>query len=145
MRGERRWRSNWRIVGPAGATQIQLPASRSARRASERRLGELPVGTSVVLVATAPRAGSRCRAVAAGARIAVERTYLAFPSAEAPAYLVEDEPASVRVFLKTILVVPPRTKLSLPMLAAVRILRSLGTQSTMRTLAPGRVVVGRRV
>ncbi|TMK32582.1 MAG: hypothetical protein E6G64_06625 [Actinobacteria bacterium] len=75
----------------------------------------------------------------------MERTYLAFPSAEAPAYLVEDEPASVRVFLKTILVVPPRSKLSLPMLAAVRILRSLGTQSTMRTLAPGRVVVGRRV
>jgi hypothetical protein len=145
VRGERRWRSNWRIVGPAGATQIQLPASRRARRASEQRLRELPAGTSVVLVATARRAGSRCRAVAGRAGIAVERTYLAFPSAEAPAYLVEDEPASVRLFLKSILVVPPRSKLPLPMLAAVHILRSLGTRRTMRTLAPGRVIVGRRV
>lgn len=145
MRGERRWQSNRRIVGPAGATQIQLPASRRARRTSEQRLRELPAGTSVVLVATAPRASNRCRAVAGRAGIAVERTYLAFPSAEAPAYLVEDEPASVGVFLKSILVVPPRSRLSLPMLAAVRILRSLGTRRTMRMLAPGRLIVGRRV
>jgi len=145
VRGERRWRSNWRIVGAPGAQQIQLPASRRARRGFEQRLRELPVGTSVVLVATAPRAGGRCKDVARRAGIAVERIYLAFPSADAPAYLVEDEPASVRVFLKSILVAPPRSRLSWPMLAAVRVLRSIGTQRTLRALTPGRVVVGRRV
>jgi hypothetical protein len=75
----------------------------------------------------------------------LERTYLAFPSAEAPAYLVEDEPAPVRVFLKTILVVPPRSRWSFPMLAAVHILRSLGMWRLVQALAPGRLLVGRRV
>lgn len=145
MRGEPRWRTNWRIIGPAGATEIRLPSSRRARRASARQLRELPLGTDVVLVAATRGGGRRCRAVAAGAGIAVERTYLAFPSAEAPAYLVEDEPAPVRVFLKTILVVPPRSTRSFPMLAAVRILRSLGMWRIVRALAPGRLLVGRRV
>ena len=74
-----------------------------------------------------------------------EREYLAFPSAEAPAYLVEDEPASVRVFVQTVLAVPPRTALALPMHLAFRVLRSFGTWRLTRMLAPGRVVVGRRV
>jgi hypothetical protein len=145
VRGEPRWRTNWRIIGPAGATHIQLPASRYARRASERRLRELPLGTEVVLVAATRWAGRRCRALADRGGIEVERTYLAFPSAEAPAYLVEDEPSPVRVFLKTILVAPPRSTRSLPMLAAVRILRSIGTWRLLRALAPGRLLVGRRV
>jgi len=145
VRGELRWRSNWRIVGPPGATQIQVRASRYARRASEQDLRELPVGTSVVLVATGPRAGKRCKAVAGRGGMAVEGTYLAFPSAEAPAYLVEDARASVRVFLQNILVAPPHARPSLSTLAAVRVLRSLGMRRTLRALAPGRVVVGRRV
>jgi hypothetical protein len=49
------------------------------------------------------------------------------------------------VFLKTILVAPPRSTRSLPMLAAVRILRSIGTWRLLSTLAPGRLLVGRRV
>jgi hypothetical protein len=145
VKAEPRWRTNWRLIGPAEATQIQLPVSRRAWRASERRLRELPRGTDVVLVADTRGGGHRCRAVAARAGIAVDRTYLAFPSAEAPAYLVEDEPATVRVFLKTILVAPPRSTRSLPMLAAVRILRSLGTWRLVRALAPGCLLVGRRV
>jgi hypothetical protein len=145
VRGEPRWRTNWRIIGPAGATEIRLPASRRARRESARQLRELPLGTDVVLVATTRGGGRRCRALAAGAGIALERTYLAFPSAEAPAYLVEDEPAPVRVFLKTILVVPPRSRWSFPMLAAVHILRSLGMWRLVQALAPGRLLVGRRV
>jgi hypothetical protein len=146
MRAEPRWGNNWRLLDPGEATRIRLPISRRARRASERRLGELPIGTNVILVADARGGGRRCRAAAARAGIAVERTYLAFPSAAAPAYLVEDEPAPVRVFLKTILVAPPRAaRWSLPMLAAVRILRSLGTWRLVRTLAPGCLLVGRRV
>lgn len=145
MRGETRWGNNWRLLGPAEATKVDVPVSRRARRASERGLRELPLGTEVVLVTRTRGGGRRCRAVAARARIAVERTYLAFPSADAPAYLVEDQPAPVRVFLKTILVAPPGSKRSLPMLAAVRILRSLGTWRVVRALAPGFLLVGRRV
>jgi hypothetical protein len=83
--------------------------------------------------------------VAAQAGIVTEREYLAFPSAEAPAYLIEDEPTSVRVFVHSVLAVPPRTTLALPLHLAFRILRSLGTWRLTRMLAPGRVVVGRRV
>lgn len=145
MRGEPRWRNNWRLLGPAEATKVDVLVSRHARRASERCLRELPSGTDVVLVTGTRGGGRRCRALAARAGIAVERTYLAFPTADAPAYLVEDEPAPVRVFLKTILVAPPGSKRSLPMLAAVRILRSLGTWRLVRALAPGCLLVGRRM
>ena len=145
MRAEARWRSNWRAVGPDGAIRVHLPRSRTARRTSELGLRRLPAGTSVVLVAAAPGAVRRCAAVAAQAGIVPEREYLAFPSAEAPAYLVEDEPASVRVFVQTVLAVPPRTALALPMHLAFRVLRSFGTWRLTRMVAPGRVVVGRRV
>ena len=145
MREETRWRSNWRAVGPDGAIRVQLPRSRTARRASELGLRSLPAGTSVVLLAAAPGAVRRCTAVAVQAGIVPEREYLAFPSAEAPAYLVEDEPASVRVFVHTVLAVPPRTTLALPIHLAFRILRSVGTWRLTRLLAPGRIVVGRRV
>jgi len=145
VKAETRWRNNRRLLGPADATHLQVPVSRRARRACEQRLRELPSGTDVILVAGTRGAGRRCRAVAARAGIAVERTFLAFPSADSPAYLVEDEPAPVRVFLKTILVAPPRATRSLPMLAAVRTLRSLGTWRLVRTLAPGCLLVGRRV
>jgi hypothetical protein len=75
----------------------------------------------------------------------LERTYLAFPSCDAPAYLVEDAPAAARAFVTTVLAVPPHTTSSLPLLAALRILRSIGTRRCMRLVAPGHVVVGRRM
>ena len=45
MRAEPRWGNNWRLLDPGEATRIRLPVSRRGRRASERRLGELPSGT----------------------------------------------------------------------------------------------------
>jgi hypothetical protein len=124
---------------------MKLPRSHAARRHFEQRLRDLPTGTAVVFAAGPPRAGARCRTTAARSGIVLERTYLAFPSSEAPAYLVEDAPAPARVFVKTVLAVPPRSNSSVALLAAVRILRSIGTWRLLRLLSPGRVVVGRRV
>jgi hypothetical protein len=133
------------VVGPAGATCVHLPRSRAARRVAEQQLSDLPTGTGVIITARAPRAGGQCRIAAARAGIVLERTYFAFPSSEAPAYLVEDAPAPAHVFVRTILSVPPGSTWSLPMLAALRIVRSIGPWRLMRLFAPGRVVVGRRV
>jgi hypothetical protein len=77
--------------------------------------------------------------------IALGRSYLAFPSAARPAYLVEDAPASVRVFLQTVLVAPPRSRATVPIAAALALARALHAWRLIRMLAPGRLVVGRRV
>jgi hypothetical protein len=74
-----------------------------------------------------------------------EREYLAFPSADAPAYLVEDSPATVALFVDAILVPPPRGRFARPARLGVELLRrSPRRASLFRALAPGRVVVGSR-
>jgi hypothetical protein len=75
----------------------------------------------------------------------VENEYLAFPTASTPAYLVEDAPATVRVFVKTMLVAPPRGFFAPMIEAAVALLRALSPWRLIRAVAPGRVVVGRRL
>jgi hypothetical protein len=112
-----RWRHNWRSVSGGDALRVELSHSRAERRARLAAIRELASGSRVVITASAPRAAGRCRAFASEAGLELEREYLAFPSAGAPAYLVQDEPAPVRLFVSNVLV---------------------------RLLAPGRVVVGRR-
>jgi len=144
MLGAERWRGNWRVVSPLGGVRIELPRSRRRRRDVERTVRELPAGTPVVLCASAPGAGGRCRRFAARAGIAPERRYLAFPSAAAPGFLVEEGAAAVGFFLRTVLVAPPGTMLSAPIGAGLSVLRALAPWRVTRGLAPGRVVVGRR-
>jgi hypothetical protein len=140
-----RWRNNWLVVGPTGAVAVDLGrSSATKRRLHERSIRELPPATPVVLRASAPGAIRRCRRFAAEAGIELEREYLAFPSARSPAYLVEDAPATVDVFVKTALVTPPRTPFSTPIEACLGLLRALSPWRLIRSLAPGRVVVGRR-
>jgi hypothetical protein len=95
-------------------------------------------------VASAPGAAGRCRAFASAAGVELEREYLAFPSAAAPAYLVEDAPAALRLFVENILVAPPRVPFSRAVEGALSLLRRSRSWRTVRTLAPGRVAVGRR-
>jgi hypothetical protein len=97
------------------------------------------------LRAQAPGARRRCRAFAADAAIVVDREYLAFPAAAAPAYLVEDAPAPARLFVDAVLVAPPRTTLRLPIDVGLALLRALGGARLVRMFAPGRIVVGRRM
>jgi hypothetical protein len=144
MIGSERWRDNWRVVIRPGATRVELGRSARRREAAVRQVRELPAGAAVALAASAPGAARRCRAFAAESGLEVERAYLAFPSAAAPAYLVEDAPAPVRVFAQAVLVAPPGIRFSTPITAAVALVRALGPWRLFRILAPGRIVVGRR-
>ena len=147
MIGEERWRNNWLVISPPGAVRVDLRWSPAERRASKRMIRALAAGTPIVLCASAPAAIARCRAFASKAGVELEREYLAFPSAAAPGYLVEDAPAPVRVFVQTVLVTPPRTRtaLSTPIGVGLSVLRALNPWRLIRAIAPGRVVVGRRV
>jgi len=136
-----RWRENWRVVCSDEAVRVDVPRSRSARRERLTDVRDLGPGASVALAASAPRAAARCRAFAAAAGIQVDREYLAFPSASAPAYLVEDAPAPVRLFVANALVAP-RGRWSLPLELTVGLVRRARSWRVLRSLAPGRVVVG---
>lgn len=140
-----RWRDNWLAIAPAGAVRVAVPAIGRGTGDTGRCVAELPAGSPIVLSATAPGAGYRCRALAERCAIVLERSYLAFPSASRPAYLVEDAPASVGVFLQTVLVAPPRSRTSVPIGAALALLRTMRAWRLIRVLAPGRLVVGRRL
>lgn len=144
MIGSDRWRSNWQVVTRPGSVRVDLGRSAARREAAFQKVSELPVGAGVVLCASAPGAARRCRAFAARSGLELEREYLAFPSAAAPAYLVEDAPAPVGVFVKAVLVTPPGVRLRLPVDAALAFARTFSPWRLIRTLAPGRVAVARR-
>ena len=139
-----RWRENWRAVSDGATLQLELPRSRAGRRARLASIRELAGGTRVVLAASAPGASRRCRAFAAAAGLELEREYLAFPTAAAPAYLVEDAPAPVRLFVSNALVAPSWPGLAVPIELGLELLRRVRSWRLVRLLAPGRVVVGRR-
>src|SRR5919199_2753017 len=121
-----RWRNNWLVVGPTGAVAVDLGrSSATKRRVHERSIRELPPATPVVLRASAPGAIRRCRRFAAEAGIELEREYLAFPSARSPAYLVEDAPSTIGIFLQTALVAPPRARFATVIEACFVLLRAL--------------------
>jgi hypothetical protein len=109
-----------------------------------RDVRALPAGTPVVLFASAPGAIRRCKAFAAAADVALETGYLAFPSARAPAYLVEDDPAPLRLFVRTILASPPRRSSVSLLGAGLVVVRAFHPWRLIRSIAPGRVVVGKR-
>jgi len=140
-----RWRSNWTAVSPPGGVRVDVRRSPARRREAQRAVRELAAGTPVVLTAAAPRARARCTSFAAETGVGVEREYLAFPTAAAPAFLVEDSRASANFFVRAILVAPPRTLLSVPIEVGLVVLRALNPWRIVRLLAPGRLVVGRRV
>jgi hypothetical protein len=137
-----RWRSNWRVVSPSGAVRADVGWTAAARRAARRDLRALPSGTPVVLCASAPLAVRRSRRLAGHAGIELDRAYLAFPSAAAPAYLVEDAPAAARVFVADVLVAPPGSVLTTPIGAVLAVVRRSAPWRLLRALAPGRVIVG---
>jgi hypothetical protein len=144
MISNERWRDNWLIVSRSGAVRVDVRRSPAKRRALKRTVRALAAGTPVVLCGSAPGAIGRCKSFASEAGIDVEREFLAFPSARSPAYLVEDAPAPVGVFVKTVLVTPPRTPLATPIELCLGVVRTLNPWRLIRTVAPGCVVVGTR-
>ena len=144
MTGAERWQDNWRVIGPPGAVRVDVERSSAKRRARAQDLRGLPPGTPVALFASAPGAIRRCRSFAAQAGIDPERAFLAFPSARAPAYLVEDAPEATRFFVGTALVTPPKMRMAAIVGAALAVLRALRPWRLLRRIAPGRVVLGRK-
>lgn len=140
-----RWRDNWLAVSPTGAVRLDLRRSRAGRTLAKRTVGELPPGTPVVLFASAPGAIRRCGAFASQTGLEVEHAYLAFPSAHAPGYLVEDDRAPIRFFIKTTLATPPGAAFSALIEAGLGLVRGMSPWRLLRVIAPGRIVVGRRM
>ena len=139
-----RWKSNRLVVSPPGAVTVDLGRSRPRRHHSASEIRALPTGTGVVLVASAPGAKRRCKAFAAATGVDVQQGYLAFPSARAPAYLVEDHPAPLGLFVRTILTPPPRRGSASAIAAGLALVRLFHPWRLIRSLAPGLVVVGER-
>jgi hypothetical protein len=142
--GSLRWQDNWLVLAPPGAVRVDLDR-RGASGNAIPLVASLATGGRVVIAASGPRAARRCREFAAAAELEVERSYLAFPSARAPAYIVEDDPAPLRLFLQTILAAPPGRRFSKPLAAVVALVRALSPSRAVRALAPGRIVLGRRL
>jgi hypothetical protein len=142
--GGARWKDNWRVVAPSGAARFDVPRSPARRRRLEHELEELVLGTPVVLAASGPSASRRCRRLAAAAGVTVERTYVALPSAVAPAYLVEDRVPSIRFFLGELLAAPPATRGRRILVLGVAAFRLLPSWRLARALPAGRVIVGVR-
>ena len=140
--GEARWNENWRAIAPPDAVRVKLPRGQPKRQLG-LALAALYPGTPVVLYASAPGAIRRCRSFARRVAIDVEGEYLAFPSAVAPAYLVEDAADATRLFFGSVLTPPPRPGLTGLIAAALRVLRLVASWRGLRHVAPGRVVVGR--
>jgi hypothetical protein len=143
MTTSERWKDNWRVVCPPGAVRVDLPRPYAKRQELLRMIYNLPLGTPIVLFASGPGASRRCRSFAAEASIDLEHEFLAFPSTSTPAYIVEDARPLVRLFVKTIMVAPPRTSRALPIDAVLGVLRALHPLRLIRAAAPGRVAVGR--
>lgn len=143
MESETSRRGNLCAISRVESVVVHVSGPRSGRRA-RNRLNSLPAGTPVVLTAGGLGAAGRCAAAAAGAGIVLEKMYLAFPSADAPVYLIEDAPASVAVFTRSLLAVPPGSPYSFVLHAGVGALRALRSVALVRLLAPGRIAVGRR-
>ena len=144
LTGADQWRSNWRVASPPGAVEVPVPRSAARRRRLGHTIRALPAGTPVVVLASAPGAARRSRAFTSRAGVEPEREYLAFPSAAAPGFLVEDSPATVHAFTDAFLVAPPRSVLSKAIDSGLGLLRAMRAWRLVRALAPGRVVVGRR-
>jgi hypothetical protein len=144
MSGSERWRDNWRVIGPPEAVTIELDWSPAKRSERSQAVSLLAPGTPVALFASAPGALRRCRTFAAEVGIELEQTFLAFPSARTPAYLVEDAPQAARFFLKTALVTPPKVRFPAVVGAGLAVLRALSPWHPLRWVAPGRVLLGRK-
>jgi hypothetical protein len=138
-----RWERNRAVVAPPGALEVNVPRSRTRRRALRKRLETIAAGTPVVLCASAPFARRRVRRLARQSGLELVREYLAFPTAAAPAYLIEEDASAIGFFIEHALVVPPGPRIPLPVEFAVRAVRAFEPTRLLRLVAPGRVVVGR--
>jgi hypothetical protein len=139
-----RWEGNWRAVSDEGAARIDVARGRDGKEAAVADARLLPAGTEIVLVVPAPGSARRARAVAAAAGVDISREYLALPSAQTPAYLIENATGPFRVFVENVLGSPSQGALGRLQDVAVAAVRRMRPRRLVGLLGAGTVVVGRR-
>lgn len=139
-----RWGGNWRAVSEEGSARIDVARGRGGRNAAVADARRLPPGTPVVLVVSAPGSTRRARSVAAAAGVDISREYLALPSAEAPAYLIENAAGPFRVFVDNVLGSPSQGALGRMQDMAVAAIRRTRPRRLVGMLGAGSIAVGRR-
>jgi hypothetical protein len=138
------WKENWRALAPSTDARIDLPR-RGGVRAAADELRDLAPGVQVAICASGFGALRRVRKCARRAELVGRREYLAFPTVEAPAYLIEDSSSSVEYFFDTVATVPPGVAtLEGAANVGLRALRVASRSRLLRALIPGRILVGSR-
>jgi hypothetical protein len=136
---------SWRMLAPPDAALVRLSGSAARRRAQQRRIHALPAGTPVVLLDLRPGSRGRCRRFTARAGVQAGHEYIPLPSLRRQLLLVEDAREPLRYALQSLLAVPPgMRRLAGPAAAVVAFARAPAAWRAVGSLAPGRIVVGRR-
>jgi hypothetical protein len=133
------WAERWRVIAPPGAVRVDLGRGGRARHG----FPQLASGAPVVLCASGLLARRTVRRAARGAGIRLEREYLALPSADQPAFLVQDRSAAVDYFRRRILTSPPGRARAWAAALALGTAR-LAPAGLLGAMAPGCVALGRR-
>jgi len=132
-------------VAPDGAAWYRVPSGPGERRRLEATLRALVGGTPVVLVDDRLGARRRSRRTARGGAVRVERELLAIPSADDPAYAVEDSAPALRAFWRSFVTVPPgQDRRALPISIVCVAVALLRPWPVLGALVPGRFTIGRR-
>lgn len=127
----------WRVFDAGDAVEVREPRRRDLVR--------LPRGARVRLVVDGVGARRRLRRAARRAGIVLERELIVVPSTRHPVVLVDDHPDAVRSFWDTVVAPPPGLARGwLPVTLAIGLGRRLPWAWT-GAVAPGRVVVGRKL
>jgi hypothetical protein len=126
----------WLALCPPGTVEVDV-------RRGWRAL-MLPEGTPVALLDGRPLGRRRLRRIARRLPMTVERELVVLPSASHPIVVLDDTKAAVRHFWTCVAAVPPGLVLTaLPATLVLFLARRLPWSWT-GSVAPGRVVVGRR-
>jgi hypothetical protein len=136
------WTDRWRLVTPPDAVVVDIGAGRSGQRAAAATVAGLHPGCNVVL------RGSRgaVRRVARDAGVDITRELIPLPTRAAPAYLVEDDRASLAVLCTDLLSVPPGlVRLAGPADALLRLAARVAPLRPVRLLLRWRIAIGRRL
>jgi hypothetical protein len=132
----------WRLLAPADAVVVSMPAGPLGVRRAAAELRALPTGTPVVLLDTRLGGRLRSRRIAAAGVMEVDRQYVALPSLSRAIVVAEDSAAALAWACRTLVAPPPGVTWAHALVdAAIRFLRR--KPALAGWLAGGRVVVGR--
>ena len=127
---------------PAGATEVVLPAQRSA----VDELRSLEPGSLVAVRDARPASWWRARSFMAQAGLRAEKEFVAVPGFDGPGFLVEADGSAFRHFFSRVLYVPGGRWLKVVAARLAAHLASTGLGWRIASaVAPARVVIARRV